>query len=252
VILFELNFNPTKRHCDLRSWLLWEISLLRAEQAIVSGSNAVTPIRLVLAGGQVLVLEALEALFREAGGFTVLARCRDGEEALAAVPRLAPDVVVVDLRMPRMDGLEVVRRLAEGRANPPAVLLVDQLEEREALAALRLGVGVVLKQMPAASLLRCVRAVHAGEPWLERRSAARMIEKLVRDEGSHRDVVRLLTPREIEVVRMAGRGLRTRAIATELGTSENTIKAHLGNIYAKLGVHGRLDLYRFAVDKGLT
>jgi len=226
---------------------------LRAEQTIVSDSNAVTPIRLVLAGGQVLILEALEALFREAGGFTVLARCRDGEEALAAVPRLAPDVVVVDLRMPRMDGLEVVRRLAEGRANPPAVLLVDQLDEREALAALRLGVGgVVLKQMPAASLLRCVRAVHAGEPWLERRSAARMIEKLVRDEGSQRDVVRLLTPREIEVVRMAGRGLRTRAIATELGTSENTIKAHLGNIYAKLGVHGRLDLYRFAVDKGLT
>lgn len=226
---------------------------MRAEQTIVSDSNAVTPIRLVLAGGQVLILEALEALFREAGGFTVLARCRDGEEALAAVPRLAPDVVVVDLRMPRMDGLEVVRRLAEGRANPPAVLLVDQLDEREALAALRLGVGgVVLKQMPAASLLRCVRAVHAGEPWLERRSAARMIEKLVRDEGSQRDVVRLLTPREIEVVRMAGRGLRTRAIATELGTSENTIKAHLGNIYAKLGVHGRLDLYRFAVDKGLT
>jgi len=229
------------------------ISQLRAEQAIVSGSNVATPIRLVLAGGQVLILEALEALFQEAGGFTVLARCRDGEEALAAVPRLAPDVVVVDLRMPRMDGLEVVRRLAEGRANPPAVLLVDQLDEREALAALRLGVGgVVLKQMPAASLLRCVRAVHAGEPWLERRSAARMIEKLVRDEGSHRDVVRLLTPREIEVVRMAGRGLRTRAIATQLGISENTIKAHLGNIYAKLGVHGRLDLYRFALDKGLT
>jgi DNA-binding NarL/FixJ family response regulator len=223
------------------------------EQAIVTGNNVATPIRLVLAGGQILVLEALAALFREAGGFTVLACCRDGEEALAAVPRLAPDVVVVDLRLLRMDGLEVVRRLAEGRANPPAVLLVDQLDEREALAALRLGVGgVVLKQMPAASLLRCVRAVHAGEPWLERRSAARMIEKLVRDEGSRRDVVRLLTPREIEVVRTAGRGLRTRAIAAELGTSENTVKAHLGNIYAKLGVHGRLDLYRFAVDKGLT
>ena len=229
------------------------ISQFRAEQAIVSGNNVAMPIRLVLAGGQALILEALEALFREAGGFSVLARCRDGEEALAAVPRLAPDVVVVDLRMPRMDGLEVVRRLAEGHANPPAVLLVDQLDEREALAALRLGVGgVVLKQMPAASLLRCVRAVHAGEPWLERRSAARMIEKLVRDEDSHRDVVRLLTPREIEVVRMAGRGLRTRAIAAELGTSENTIKAHLGNVYAKLGVHGRLELYRFAVDKGLT
>ena len=227
---------------------LSRISRSRAEQTIVSGSKADTPIRLVLAGGQVLILEALEALFREAGGFTVLARCRDSEEALAAVPRLAPDVLVVDL--PRVEGLEVVRRLADGGANPPAVLLVDQLDEREALAALRLGVGgVILKQMPASSLLRCVRAVHAGEPWLERRSAARMIEKLVRDEGSHRDVVRLVTPREIEVVRMVGRGLRNRAIAAELGISENTVKAHLGNIYAKLGAHGRLDLYRFAKDK---
>ncbi len=167
--------------------------------------------------------------------------------------RLAPDVLVVDLRMPRMDGLGVVRTLADGGAKPPAVLLVDQLDEREALAALRLGVGaVILKQMPASSLLGCVRAVHAGEPWLERRSAARMIEKLVRDESSHRDVVRLLTPREIEVVRMVGRGLRTRAMAAELGISENTIKAHLGKIYTKLGAHGRLELYRFATDKGLT
>jgi len=230
-----------------------QISQSRAEWAIVSGSDAGKPIRLILAGGQVLILEALEALFRAAGGFAVLARCGDGEEALAAVPRLGPDVLVVDLRMPRVDGLEVVRRLAGVPARPPVVLLVDQRDEREALAALRLGVGgVILKQMPASSLLHCIRSVHAGEPWLERRSAARMIQKLVHDEGAHRDVVRLLTPREIEVVRMVGRGLRNRGIAAELGTSESTIKAHLGNIYAKLGARGRLDLFRFATDKGLT
>ena len=226
----------------------------RAEQAIVSRIDiGGAPIRLVLAGRQLLILEALEALFRDAGGFEVVARCFDGEEALAAVPRMGPDVLVADLQMPRVDGLEVLRRLAKERARTPVVLLVDQLDDREALEALRLGVGgVILKQMPASSLLRCIRAVHAGEPWLERRSAARMIQKLVRDAGGHRDAVRLLTPREIEVVRMVGRGLRNRGIAEELGTSESTVKSHLGNIYAKLGARGRLDLFRFATDKGLT
>src|SRR5258708_22390297 len=155
---------------------------------------------------------------------------------------MGPDVLVADLQMPRVDGLEVLRRLAKERARTPVVLLVDQLDDREALEALRLGVGgVILKQMPASSLLRCIRAVHAGEPWLERRSAARMIQKLVRDAGGHRDAVRPLTPREIEVVRMVGRGPRNRGVAEELGASESTVKAHLGNTYAKLGARGRPD-----------
>jgi two-component system, NarL family, nitrate/nitrite response regulator NarL len=234
------------------SWLFSD-SRSSAEQPIFSRVDVGAPIRLVLAGRHLLILEALEALFREAGGFEVVARCRDGEETLAAVPRMGPDVLVVELQMPRVDGLEVLRRLGKGRARTPVVLLVDQLDEREALEALRLGVGgVILKQMPASSLVRCIRAVHAGEPWLERRSAARMIQKLVREVGGQREAVRMLTPREIEVVRMVGRGLRNRGIAEELGTSESTVKSHLGNIYAKLGTRGRLDLFRFATDKGLT
>lgn len=210
------------------------------------------PIRLVLAEGQLLILDALEALFREAGGFAVVARCRQGDEALEAVRREGPDVLVLGLRLPRMDGLEVVRRLAGARPAPRVVLLADGRDEREVGEALALEVaGVVLREMPASSLIRCVRAVHAGEPWYEKRSTSRMIQKLVRAQGARSEAAGVFTPRELEVVRMVGKGLRSRAIAVQLGIAENTVKVHLGRIYAKLGVHGRLDLYRFAADRGL-
>jgi len=211
------------------------------------------PIRIVLAGSRQLVLEALEALLREAGGFEVLARCRNGEEALAALHHHHPDVLVAALHMPLVDGLEVARRLAKSHSRTHVVLLADRLDERQALEALRLRVGgVILEEMPAKSLLSCLRAVHAGEPWLERRSATRIIQKLVGDESKLLQAARLLTPRELEVVRMVGRGLRNRGIAGQLGISESTVKAHLGSIYDKLGAHGRLDLFRVAAESGLV
>lgn len=173
---------------------------------------------------------------------------------MEAVARLGPDVLLIDLQTPRVDGMEVLRRLASRRTRTPVVLLADGLAEREADEAIRLGAsGVVLKEMmPASSLLRCIHAAHAGEPWVERRSAARLIQKLVRDESGLREATSVLTPRELAVVRMVARGLRNRGIAAALGISESTVKAHLSRTYAKLGAHGRLDLFRFAADKGLT
>jgi DNA-binding NarL/FixJ family response regulator len=211
------------------------------------------PIRLVLAVPQLLVLDALEALLRGAGGFEVVARCRDGEDAFAALVRMQPDVAVLDLDLPGWSGLEVLQRAGEAGSRPPAVLLADRLDDGAASAALRTGVGgLVLKEMPGSSLARCIRAVHAGEPWLERRSAARMIRDLVDRERGQREAADVLTPRELVVVRMVASGLRNRGIATELGISESTVKAHLGHIYEKLGRRGRSDLLRFAFAKGLA
>jgi two-component system, NarL family, nitrate/nitrite response regulator NarL len=211
------------------------------------------PIRLVLAVPQLLVLDAIEALLREAGEFEVVARCRDGEDAFAALLRTRPDVAVLDLALPGWNGLEVLRRAAEAGAQPRSVLLADRGEEGEAAAALRLGVGgLVLKEMPGSSLALCIRAVHAGEPWLERRSAARMIRDLVARERGQREAAGVLTPRELEVVRMVASGLRNRGIAARLGISESTVKAHLGHIYEKLGRRGRSELLRFALAKGLA
>jgi len=117
---------------------------------------------------------------------------------------------------------------------------------------LRLGVcGVLLKEMASASVAQCVRMVHAGERWLEKRSAARMIEKLARREVGARETAALLTPREHEIVILIGRGLRNKEIAARLTIREQTVKVHLSHIYAKLGVDGRLALLRYAEDKGL-
>lgn len=209
-------------------------------------------IRIVLADDHPLILEALGNLFRAQEGFVVVAACTSGAEALQAVRLQRPDILVLDLRMPDKTGLDVLRELSAEHLPTRTVLLTAMLDDDEMLEALRLGVsGVVLKEMAPASVVLCVRKVHAGERWLEKQSALRSLEKLLRRESGAREVASLLTPREQEIVRRLGRGLRNREIATEMSISEHTVKVHLSNIYAKLGVDGRLALMRYAEDKGI-
>jgi len=200
-------------------------------------------IRLVLADDHLLILEALEKLLSEEEGFAVLASCRSGDEALRAVRLHRPDVLILDLRLPEKNGLEVLRELAEEGPPTPTVLLTAAIEDHELLKALRLGArGVVLKEMASRSVAQAVRKVHAGETWLEKQPVSRTREKLV---------AKALTPREAELVRMIGHGLRNKEVAARLSISEHTVKVHLSHVYAKLGVDGRLALLRFAEDEGL-
>ena len=208
-------------------------------------------IRLVLADDHPLILEALEILFR-AEGFEVVAVCMDGDEALQAVRQHRPDILVLDLRMPGRSGLDVLRAMAAESLPTRTVLLTATIDDAEVVEAMRLGVGgVVLKEMAPASVVLCVRKVHAGEPWLEKKSAARALDKLIRRETGAREAASLLTARELEIVRMLCRGLRNKEIASQLTISEHTVKVHLRNIYAKLEVDGRLALMRYAEDKGI-
>jgi two-component system nitrate/nitrite response regulator NarL len=209
-------------------------------------------IRLVLADDHPLILEALENLFHSRDGFEVVAVCKNGAEALRAVRRHRPDILVLDLRMPDKSGLDVLRELAGERLPTRTVLLTATLEDSEMLEAVRLGVGgVVLKEMASASVVQCVEKVHAGETWLEKRSVSRALETLLRRESGVREIAGILTPRELEIVRMLGRGLRNKEMAAQLSISDHTVKVHLSHIYAKLGVDGRLALLRYAEDKGL-
>ena len=209
--------------------------------------------RLVLADDHRLVLEALALLLGREEDLEVVATCVDGREALAAVRRHHPDILVLDLRMPQLDGLGVMRELAAAGEATQVVVLTAGLDERDLVEAIRLGArGVVLKEMPSRLLLQCLRKVHAGEQWLEMRSVGAALESLMRRERGTAEMRGLLTPRELSVLRLLAKGLHNREIAGQLHIGEGTAKTHLHNMYRKLGVDGRMSLVRVAREKGLV
>lgn len=211
------------------------------------------PISLVLADDHPIILDGLEMLFRQEQDFQVLARCVNGEEAIQALRHHRPDILVLDIRMPGKDGLAVLRETKNDRLPTRTVLLTMGLDEDDLLEAIRLGVrGVVLKEMAPQMLVQCVRKVHAGEQWLETRSVSRALEKMLWREAGERQVAGILTPRELEIVRMVAAGLRNKEIADSLFISEGTVKIHLHHIYEKLNLAGRLELVLYAQDKGLV
>lgn len=211
------------------------------------------PIRIVLADDHPIVLDGLEQLFGLSRDFSVVARCREGEETLKVLRLYQPDILVLDVRMPRCDGLQVLRTLQEEKLKTRVVLLTADLEEAQILEALQLGVGgIVLKEMAPRLLVDAVREVHAGSRWVDKGSANRALEKLLRRQQESREDEPSLTPRELEIVRMVARGLRNRAIAEQLQITEGTVKIHLHNIYEKLEISGRGELAFHARNKGLA
>ena len=209
--------------------------------------------RLVLADDHRLVLEPLALLLGREEDLEVVATCVDGREALAAVRRHHPDILVVDLRMPQLDGLGVMRELAAAGDRTQVVVLTAGADERELVEAIRLGArGVVLKEMPSRLLLQCLRKVHAGEQWLEMRSVGAALESLMHRERGTAEMRGLLTPRELSILRLLATGLRNLEIGEQLHIGEGTVKTHLHNMYRKLGVDGRMTLTRVAREKGLV
>jgi DNA-binding NarL/FixJ family response regulator len=204
-------------------------------------------LRIVLADDHPIVLDGLERLFASEEGIEVVARCVDGDEAVAAVLEVRPAVLVLDLRMPAKDGLAVLRRLREKRCDTAVVVLTAGLHERDMVEAVRLGAkGIVLKESAADEIVRCVRVVAAGgthlrQPFLDEALACAAMAPADAE----------LTDRELEIVRLLGRGLRNREIGNRLHITEGTVKVHLHRIYEKLGIDGRLALLRWAEDRDL-
>lgn len=211
------------------------------------------PIRLVLADDHRLVLSGLELFLRQESDFEVSACCYDGFETLQVVRQLRPDVLILDLCMPGKDGLAVLREIHEAEIPTRVVLLTAAMDENSLLEAMRLGVaGVVLKEMTVPLLIQCIRKVYAGDQWLERRLIGRVVEKMLRREAGAREVAKILTPREIEIVQLVASGLRNKQIADKLAISEGTVKIHLHRSYEKLHVDSRVALLRYAQGKGLV
>jgi DNA-binding NarL/FixJ family response regulator len=160
-------------------------------------------VRIVLADDHPLMLDGLEHLFASKEGFEVLARCANGQEALTAVRRFRPEVLLLNLHMPGMDGIAVARVLKEEGLPSRVVILTGMIDEREALECMRLGVaGIVLKDMPPGLVLQCVQKVAAGDVWVERRSFSRALEHLLRREAGAQRVAGTLSARELQVVRL--------------------------------------------------
>ncbi|MFA6957093.1 MAG: response regulator transcription factor [Thermoanaerobaculia bacterium] len=210
-------------------------------------------IRLIIADDHPVVLAGLRTLFEEEQGFEVLASCSDGEDALAAIERHAPDVAILDLRMPRRNGLEVLRALKDSKSPCRALILAAAIRDEELLEAMQLGVkGVVLKEMAPAMLLRAVRKVHAGGQWLEKESLGRAIDRMLNRAETLQSLQLLLTERELEIMRIAASGKGNQAIATALHIAPGTVKTHLHSIYSKLGVEGRVGLMVYAKERSLV
>lgn len=211
------------------------------------------PINLVLVDDHPLVLNGLQQLFAMDDGFNVLACCTDGEEVLQTVIQYQPDVLVLDLKMPRKNGLTVLRELQNAKMSTKVVLLTAALDDDEVLEAIRLGVrGVILKEMAPQLLIQCINKVHAGGEWLEKESVGRALEKMFKHETEKQLIHQLLTPREIKLINLVAEGLSNKQIAEKLHIAEGTVKVHLHNVYDKLQVKSRVALTLYAQEKGLV
>lgn len=206
------------------------------------------PINLVLVDDHPLVLNGLEQLLNAGPDFHVVAKCGTAAEGLKAAQTLRPDVMVLDLRLPGQDGLEVLRRLDPTK--PPAVVvLTASHDQEELLAAARLGArGIVLKAMAPRELEDCIRIVHAGGLRLsvDGVDLARRLEKrrIVETE-----LEGLLTPRELEIVRLVAARFDNQEIAARLSITIGTVKIHLHHVYDKLHLRGRRDLQVYLRDR---
>ncbi len=206
-------------------------------------------IRVLLADDHPAVRAGIRQFLERDPSIEVIAEAENGEEALALIDRHRPDVVILDLRMPGLSGLEVLRRLHAEHPEIRVLVLTAYDDDPYIFAALRAGArGYLLKTAGPEDLIRGIRMVHAGRSVLDPGVAERLVEELGRPEaggGPER-----LTERELEVLRLAARGLTNRAIGFQLGISERTVHSHLINIFAKLGVSTRTEAVLKAIRLG--
>ncbi|QUQ67150.1 Protein-glutamate methylesterase/protein-glutamine glutaminase [Kutzneria sp. CA-103260] len=212
-------------------------------------------IRVLLVDDQELARSGLRLILRPNDGFVIAGECGDGAEVPAALAATEVDVVVMDLRMKNVGGIEATRRLRQSGDHPP-VLALTTFDDDELLAgALRAGaVGYVLKDSSAEDLIRAVRAVAAGDAWLDAAVTARVLTtyRQAAPDRAAGPPPGLLTAREQDVLRAVGRGLTDAEIAASLVISEVTVRSDLGRIFAKLGLRDRTAAVIYAFDHGIV
>ncbi len=213
-------------------------------------------ITVALVDDQAIVRAGLARILSPADGFEVVAECPDGKHAIDELPAVRPDVVLMDIRMPALDGVAATKHL-RALEEPLDVLVLTTFGEDEVLwGAIEAGAsGFVLKDSSAEDLIAAVRAVAGGGAWFDPGVAPRLLERYRRVVApAARDVGRLdqLTEREHEVLRLMARGATNAEIGATLHVAEATVKTHVGSIFAKLGVRDRAGAIVFAYDHGVV
>ena len=214
-------------------------------------------IRVLIADDEALVRGGFRMILEAQDDLQVVGEAADGQQAIAQVRELAPDVVLMDIRMPAMDGLEATRRLLSGRPTPPKVLMLTTFDLDEYVyQAMKVGAsGFLLKTAPPSELAAAVRAVVGGEVLLAAPITRRLVEQYVRRPPPGQDLppnLRALTAREVEVLRLVARGLSNSEIARVLFLGEATVKTHLNRVLAKLGLRDRVQAVVLAYESGLV
>lgn len=209
------------------------------------------PIRVLLADDHPVVLQGLKTFLDLQDDLQVVGEARNGDEAIEAAERLRPDVVLLDLVMPRGGGLRAIRRILEASPQSRVVILTSFVDEDSVVPAVEAGAsGYLLKDLAPAELAEAIRTAHRGEAVLHPGAAARLVREVA---GPVRPAAPgALTPREIEVLRAIAGGMSNREIARALVLSEKTVKTHVSSILSKLGVADRTQAALHAVRSGLV
>jgi two-component system, NarL family, nitrate/nitrite response regulator NarL len=213
------------------------------------------PIKVLIADDHPVVRVGLRNMLQSDGQMKVVAEAKDGVEALHMVRTLRPDILLLDLAMPKMPGMDALRELTSETTSTRTIVLTGLIDKRQILEALQLGArGVVLKDAVLDHLSACVHAVMQGQYWLEGRPVQNLVQVLRDLSAQTAPPPRKtfgLTARELEVVSLITEGSTNKYIAQTFGISEETVKRHLTNIFNKLGVGNRLELALFALNHNL-
>ncbi|MEU8271354.1 response regulator transcription factor [Sphaerisporangium sp. NPDC049002] len=214
------------------------------------------PLRVLLVDDDALVRAGLSMMLDGIHGIAVVGEASDGDEVLAAADAHSPDVVLMDLRMPRVDGITATRRLRSRRHPPEVIVLTTFDTDENILHALRAGAsGFLIKDTPPERIVEAVRRVAAGDPILSPRVTRRLMDRAAFQAGAYqraRAALAALSPRENDVVVAVARGRSNAEIAAELFMSVATVKAHVSHILTKLDLDNRTQIALLAHDAGLA